>query len=166
MAGDRTWRTTTTEIVEVFRESLVALVPIMEKAHLPWKEGEAYDEWDRIASSVFEGIVVSTLQWGLMCGEFAEIRMPAYDMVYSDYHEFSFIECVNISPVRDSYLVFHKFITRKNPFDTVQSYQINERGLKLLAVPILTPATGAHFAFQLRRSPDELIRYEDLTTRV
>jgi len=166
MTADQTWRTTTTEIIEIFRESLIVLAPVMEKAHLSWKEGEAYDEWDRIASSLFEGVVVSALQWGLRPGEFTEVHLPAYDMIYPDYHEFSFIECMNDSPPLDSYLLFHRFITRDNPFDTVQCHQVEKRGLKLTPNPVIRPAAGARFAFQLRRSADELTRCEELRIQV
>ena len=162
MTTDQIWRTTTSEIMEIFRESLIALVPLMERAHLPWREGKAYDEWDRIASSLFEGIALSSLQWGLGGGGFTEIHVPAYDMVYPDYHQFSFIEYVTGSSLPNSHLLFCKFVTRDSPFDTVQCYEVDDRGCRLGPDPATKSVADARFAFCLRRSSDELVRHEEL----
>ncbi|MHC4145598.1 MAG: hypothetical protein ACYSUD_12570 [Planctomycetota bacterium] len=165
MPVDQTWNPTTTELMKLFRESLTRLLPVMEKAHLSWQEEEAYDEWDQIATSLFEGIVVSSLRWGLTPGVLTELEVPAYDVVYPDYAEFSFIECLSDSPESDDHLLFHKFVTNEAPFDMIRCYQVNNRGQKLTPDPEIRPVADARFAFCLRRSPDELIRYERLTIR-
>lgn len=165
MPVDRTWNPTPTEVMQLFHESLMKLLPVMEKAHLSWEEEEAYDEWDQIATSLFEGIVVSSLQWGLTPGVFTELEVPAYDVVYPDYSKFSFIECLSNSPESVDYLLFHKFVTDEVPFDMIQCYQVNKRGQKLMPDTQIRSVTDVRFAFCLRRSPDELIRYERLTIR-
>jgi len=166
MPVDQTWNPTTTELMQLFRESLVGLLPVMERAHLPWQEEEAYDEWDRIAASLFEGIVVSTLQWGVDPGVFTELEVCAYDVVYPDYGKLSFMECLSDLPEPDEHLLFHKFVTDEVPFDMIRCYQVNGCGHKLAPEPKIRPVADTRFAFCLRHSPEQLIRYERLTIQV
>ncbi len=80
-----TWSTTVTQTLGLLREAIVALVPIAEKAQMPWRDGEAYDDWDAIASCLYDSIVVRTI----CCAKEAEqgIALPKYDMVYPSYKD-------------------------------------------------------------------------------
>jgi len=84
------WQTTVSGLVLIFRDALAALVPHMERAKLPWREGEAYDEWDEISEVIFDKIVAQSLRCALG-PEGESLRLPRYDMVYDNYRDFSFI---------------------------------------------------------------------------
>ena len=50
------------EAVRIFREGLLALIPVVEKAKMmPWADPHAYDDWDVIAQGLYEGIVILSL---------------------------------------------------------------------------------------------------------
>lgn len=48
---------TVTELVLNFAEACRALVPSMDRAGVPWRDAEQYDNWDRIAEPLFESLV-------------------------------------------------------------------------------------------------------------
>ena len=166
MPMEQIWNPTMTELMSLFRESLVTLLPVMEKAHIPWQEVQAYDDWDRIATSLFESVVVSSVRWGLTPGETTDLEVSAYDVAYPDYGKLSFIECVSDSAGSDKYLLFHKFVTNEVPFDMIRCYQVDSRGQKLTSASEIRPFVGARFALRLRRSPAQLACYERLAIRV
>ena len=74
------WQTSLTELLGIFRQALSVLVPIVEQAKISWREGEAYDDWDGIASSLFENIVVNSLEFAQEIS--FDLRMPKYDLLY------------------------------------------------------------------------------------
>jgi hypothetical protein len=77
------WRTTLTDLLGVFRQGLVALVPVAEKARMPWRDGEAYDDWDAIAECLYDNLVVRAVVYAREGGR--EVRLPKYDMVCPSY---------------------------------------------------------------------------------
>lgn len=77
------WSTTLTELLGVLRQALAALVPVAEKARIPWRDGEAYDDWDAIAACLYDNLVVRPIS----CAAEVEpgITLPKYDMLYPSY---------------------------------------------------------------------------------
>jgi hypothetical protein len=89
MTSSDRWTTTVTELLGLFREALLALVPIAERAKISWRDGEAYDDWDAIAAALFNNLVVRGLRYGdatLMQSEFTQ-----YDTVLPFYRSVAFI---------------------------------------------------------------------------
>jgi hypothetical protein len=104
-----------TDIMENFRAALVALLPMVERLGIPWRRGDAYDEWDNIASCLFEQLVESVVTWTLR----SEDNLPAYDMMLPSYNEYNLIE-VRHSALEPGLWVFHAFGTKRTPFDVVE----------------------------------------------
>lgn len=40
-----------------FAEACRAVVPALDRAGVPWRDGEQYDNWDRVAEALFESLV-------------------------------------------------------------------------------------------------------------
>ena len=77
------WSTTLTDLLGIHRQALAVLVPIADKARVPWRDGEAYDEWDAIAECLYHNIVVRAISCAIEGGP--DIELPKYDMVYPSY---------------------------------------------------------------------------------
>lgn len=63
----RLWRTTPGEALALFADALRALVPVAERARMPWREGAAYDDWDRVAAALFKSLVADSLAHAVEC---------------------------------------------------------------------------------------------------
>lgn len=83
MIGSPLWNTTVTQLMAILREALAALVPIVEKARLPWQDGHAYDDWDAIAMALYDNIVVRSLKHATQGGR--HLVLPQYDTLYPSY---------------------------------------------------------------------------------
>src|SRR3954466_740972 len=79
------WRTTVDQLLLVFRDALRALVPHVEKVRIEWRDGSAYDDWDAIAQTLYERMVVSSLLWAMPENERERSQFPDYNMTYSSY---------------------------------------------------------------------------------
>jgi hypothetical protein len=120
------WPTTVTQLVLVFRDALRALVPHMEKAKIEWQDESAYDDWDEIAQTLYEKIVVASLRWAIPEDERERCQLPAYNTMYPSYAGKTVI-VVNrgVGPER---LVFHSFTTIEEPFDKVRACTVGADG--------------------------------------
>lgn len=49
---------TVTRLIELYRESLLALTPVMDAAKISWR-GDTYDPWENIERTIYESIVES-----------------------------------------------------------------------------------------------------------
>jgi len=75
--------TTVAYLLGILRQALTALVPVVEMARMPWRDGEAYDDWDAIAECLYDNLVVRTLVYAREAG--MNLELPKYDLVYSSY---------------------------------------------------------------------------------
>lgn len=83
-------RTITIEsVMRNFRDSLRAVIPMFEKVELPWKEPDAYDQWDDVATALYNGLVATTVNFVLE-GR-GELRLPRYNWQEPTYANLSFI---------------------------------------------------------------------------
>jgi hypothetical protein len=112
MAHRKTWETSVNEVVRIFREGLLALIPVVEKAKMPWADPHAYDDWDVIAQGLYEGIVILSLAHSIQWDDFKEI--PKFDHRISDYHDRSYIFLAEAGEQKP-FICFHSV---KAPFDT------------------------------------------------
>src|SRR5947209_1121998 len=101
------WQTTVDQLMLVFRDALRALVPHVEKAKIEWRDGSAYDDWDEIAQTLYEKIVVASLLWARPEDERERWQLPDYNMTYSSYIGKTVI-AVNRASTNER-LVFHSF---------------------------------------------------------
>ena len=101
------------ELFGIFRDGLVALVPIVERARIAWYGPHVYDDWDNIAIGLFDGIIESVV-YNLVGGPIG--RIPRYGQAFLNYADKSFFTDQNSSSPN----MFHSFETRVKPFDHVR----------------------------------------------
>jgi hypothetical protein len=126
MAHRKTWETSVNEAVRIFREGLLALIPVVEKAKMPWADPHAYDDWDVIAQGLYEGIVILLLAHSTQWHDFEEI--PKFDHRISDYHDRSYIFLTEVGEQKP-FICFHSV---KAPFDTALVASLDKRATSLM----------------------------------
>lgn len=115
------WKTTVNELLLIFRGALMAVIPWLEKAKIKWKEGEAYDDWDNIAASLYQNIVCSSLT-----GEVSsDYSIAKYNFHYEDYLLIDFIQ-VRSKSYSDKNFAFVSFQSNSSPLDTVKVAELNK----------------------------------------
>ncbi|ACP21007.1 hypothetical protein Aasi_1725 [Candidatus Amoebophilus asiaticus 5a2] len=115
------WKISVSELLDIFREVLLAVIPWLEKAKIKWKEGEAYDDWDNIAEALYKNIVCSSLT-----GEVAfKYTIAKYNFNYDDYASIDFIE-VRSKDNSEKKFAFVSFQSSFSPLDSVKVAELNK----------------------------------------
>ena len=78
------------ELLDILRCGLAALVPIVERAGIPWMEGDAYDDWDAIAATLYEQLVVNIVHDSVEV--VGDLAFPEYDTLYPSYESMAYFE--------------------------------------------------------------------------
>jgi hypothetical protein len=115
------WNTSVNDLLAIFRGALVSVIPWIEKAKIKWKTGEAYDDWDRIAKSLFDSIVCSPLT-GTASSKYT---IASYDFYYENYSLMDFILVKNKSDEGKNY-AFISFQSTDSLLDSVSVAELNE----------------------------------------
>lgn len=106
-----TWNISVKELVLNFRGALQSIIPWLDKCNIPYKEGEAYDEWDTITTALYETIVINSINYSDELTD--KSPFPKYDFQYQDYNKLNLILCEN--PIgKNEFLVFVSFGTEDN----------------------------------------------------
>ena len=61
------WTTSVSEMMSIFRDGLLAVLPIAERARIPWSDERAYDDWETIAGGLYDAIVRMSLSHSEEC---------------------------------------------------------------------------------------------------
>lgn len=157
-----TWNCTVSELLDIFRDSLVAVLPSVERAHIPWREGDEYDEWDEITQMLFRHIVVGTIEAALPEGQRRE--MPKYDFSYESYRDRNVILA---GSVEDGHLhgVFHSFSTASPPFGLVRVQPVDEHFCALTPDLASLPYQAVEFNLGLVRA-GAVLQHEGLVVPI
>ena len=112
---DAAWHTSVTELVSILQESFISLVPILERSHVPWRDGDSYDQWDAIAEVLFATLCREPLEWAIG----SDLGLAPYDMEVADYSDCSFIVALHqeLPPGRAA---LQRLRTVQMPFDTIE----------------------------------------------
>lgn len=143
-----------------FRSALCALVPFAEHVGISWKRPDAYDEWDTLATTLFDQLVVSVLTWSLPRSGQAGFRLPAYDLLAESYEGLSTLEVTHPS-LQEGRWLFHAFGCKDGPFDIVEVRELTEEGLPFGDDLKICPVEGASFTLRL----DQGVRREHRINR-
>jgi hypothetical protein len=65
---------TVTDLVQNFADACRALVPALDRANVPWRDNEQYDNWDRVVEPLFETLVTEPCTFAAV-GEPGLIRL-------------------------------------------------------------------------------------------
>ena len=109
------------ELISIFRGSLIALIPWLDKAKIKWEDGVAYDDWDNIVESLYQNIVCASLVGEVL----AEYNIAKYNYYYKDFTSIEFIEVKTSVESREQY-VFIGFQSISTYFDSVKVAIIND----------------------------------------
>ena len=53
---------TVTQLISVFRQGLIALVPIAEAVAITWRDEDIYDDWEHLQDALFTVLVDGTIR--------------------------------------------------------------------------------------------------------
>lgn len=116
------WKTSATELLSIFREALVSLIPALDRARINWNGVATYDDWDNISESLFQNIVCATIY-----GEVLEdYKMAKYNFFYRDYKDVDYF-ILKWAVEKDRRLVFISFQSVLAPFDYVKFAIVNNQ---------------------------------------
>ena len=149
----------TNAIILNLRTALLAMVPVVERVGIAWKRPEAYDEWDAIASTLFQQLVVEVLRWSLPAEAREGFQLPQYDLLLPSYAASSWIEVTHQS-LQTGPWVFNAFGTENEPFDVVEVRRVSVDGRPLSDGYETCPIDGARFGLRLAaggRPGDDLV---------
>ena len=123
-------RYSVSDLLSKYRDALIAVVPMAEHVRLPWRDPDAYDDWDAIASSLYEGLVGEVVRWSLSCCGGNRFVLPKYDIALEDYAGFSTIECACEGESLQR-MVFLRFESESCTFDQAGLVHVSSSGKRL-----------------------------------
>jgi hypothetical protein len=80
------------ELIATFRESILALMPVADRALLSWRDEDAHDDWERLVESAFVVFVQSPIF--LDPANRTALPLARYDFDIPTYRSSSWIEVV------------------------------------------------------------------------
>jgi hypothetical protein len=148
------------ELIGIFRASLIALIPLAERARIPWQGPEVYDPWETIERALFEAIVESVVENARPSPPCA---LPKYGIAHRSYADLSFITD-RAARLRGERLAFIELTTIQDPFDTMCFLDLGAdfiptgRNVELSVLQV-TPELAARTASSL--SYRDVIEYDE-----
>ena len=123
------WNTSIRELLLNYRGALLSLIPWLTKSNIPYKEAEAYDDWDTITSTLYETLVINSINYS---DELMDKNpFPKYDFQYKDYKNLNFILCEY--PIgKNEFLVFVSFSTEDN-FEMINTCNVAKDSLMVIS---------------------------------
>ncbi len=103
------------ELIVIFRASLIALIPVAERARITWQGAEVYDPWETIERALFASIVGSIIE-NARPSPFCPL--PKYGITHRGYADLSFI-IDSTARLRGERLMFIEPTTLRYRFDTM-----------------------------------------------
>lgn len=140
---------TVTSVLLNFRNALLVLLPMVERVDIPWRRGDAYDEWDAITSVLFNKLVQEVLRWHLSEDNQADFDLPEYDLLLSTYAGLATLEVVHPS-LQPGRWVFHAFGTDNESFDVVEVRSLSVDGWPTSDELKTCPIDGAIFLLRMQ----------------
>ena len=114
--SDASQELSVTQLVLNFAEACRALVPHMDRALVSWRDGQQFDNWDRVAEALFQSLVVEPCAFAAksLTGDLA-LRLSRYGFA-SPYNPKDSAVCV-VDGNRPTRLL--RLTSDLQPFDTV-----------------------------------------------
>ena len=88
----------------------------MDRARIPWRDHEAYDDWADIAQTLYANIVVRSIETA--CND-RDLVLPRYHIVYPEYSATSLIALGTSGRLNKDTCAFIGFKSVVSPFDHV-----------------------------------------------
>jgi hypothetical protein len=109
-------------LLSQFATALASLTDIMDAVGIPWRPGEAYDEWDSIAETLFKAIVGRALGGT----ESGARPLPPYAVVEPSYRELSRVRLR--APNLPSDAMLFELSASDGSFDVVRWMRVTDVG--------------------------------------
>jgi hypothetical protein len=108
---DKSWDTSVSELLRIFRNSLLSVIPSLREAQIPVGVALGSDAWDEISEVLFRHIVADGIRHALPPFDMEEFHLPEYEMDYEDYSGMSVIAVRQKGETgqNERRLVFHSF---------------------------------------------------------
>ena len=133
---------TVRSLLETLRDALTALVPMAEHAGIAWREGEAYDDWDDLASTLYEVFVVRPISTAADASSGA-LPLAPYDLRLPTYEQHS---ALIMRWEVDSAFFFNKLLADDGVFGSAEALPValdgRLLGLESVVVPIASVPWG------------------------
>ena len=108
------------ELIKVFRDTLISVIPFLEKVKIEWRQGQSYDDWDNISMTLYQNIVCSSL-YGEVRNEYP---INKYEFAYNDFSKLDYI-LVYCKEYSDKKLAFISFQSVNTYLDYVKVAVLN-----------------------------------------
>jgi hypothetical protein len=141
---------TVTDVLLNFRKALLAILPAVERVGIPWRRPDSYDDWDAVASALYNALVVEVFRWSVPSPSNELFRMPEYDCLLESYAGLCLLE-VSHPAFQGGWYLFHSFGTDESPFDMIEVRRISESGDP--CEQELTQCSVEGVSFRLRLDP-------------
>ena len=114
------------KLMELFRESLLVLVPELDKAQILWESYDEFEEIETISESLFNLIVANYLKNYVNEKYGHEPNLAKYGFYLKDYANLDSVE-VTVED-SDSRFIFIMLASMEGPFDRVLCNLVDEKG--------------------------------------
>ena len=147
MSDSEAWRVTANVLLSNLRDALSALVPVAERARISWREDDAYDDWDDLASRIYDVLVGRPIAAD-MSGGLEALHLAPYDIRLSSYIEHSAI----VARASDhSVLVFNRLLAGDGEFSAAEALSARVDGRLLEVEPTVLPIDSVSWLLLRRR---------------
>ena len=153
------WRTTITMLLLNFRSALIAILPYMDAIKIGWKDDEAYDDWDDIASSLYRNMVMNSIRHSSECRY--DLELAPYDLLVSSYKRMY----ITVIYKQFDKLAFIGFSSKSEAFDSVkcvpiQAGKVNNAIEEILYFPV------SECQFELVLEDDNEVKISEITVEI
>jgi len=144
------YRASVGELLRNFRDALLAVTPIADRAKINYRDEDTHRDWERLSESLFDAFVRSPINSDrLRTGD--ELPLARYDVDVDDYFRLSWLSIDHESPHRAAVV---RFLSEARRFDTVQVVEIDPASMRAGRRTIV-PFDGARFVLYRRRESGE-----------
>jgi len=126
-ASETIWMTSVEEILLIFRDGMLALTPIMDRAHISYIENQQYDDYDDITEALYRQIVINSIKHSFEVSQNVEI--PAYGFEFEPAKHTGYIVITpNQEKQHSKECILKNFCSNADLFDSIIGYSISQSG--------------------------------------
>lgn len=142
-----TWTVEVVDLLEIFATALRSLAPVVETAHIHWRDESVDDEWDDIARNLYEVVVGRTLKCDRRFDTATHCPIAPYDLGLPDYSKKSVIGTTE----RDGYVqLFSHLMSGDGEFNCAVTIEIDRSGNRTNGPGLEVPLTDVEWFFVAR----------------
>jgi hypothetical protein len=130
-----------TELVSLFRDALLALLPIMDRSRIEWRDGKTYDPWENIERTLYQSIIGSCVESIVPTSK--TNRLASYGLQYPNYRGMAFLVASD-----DRNAVLFDLVAGQEPFSEAAFVKL-DRNLEPVSDRILRPLATTKFLLAL-----------------